>query len=178
MTVMTAVTKIQYGWAVPHWATIRCARPPPETYYNGDFAMKPTQDKYPFFEANQVLTNAHLNQAVDYLDEQERLTRANLIGIGIVCGLEISVDTTTSTITVTKGCGISSEGYLIVQPSTIILGRYKDYVLPEEKEGGKYAAFLKADKSQYPLLELVEDNENNKVGSNLLTASVLNDKAV
>ncbi|MFZ2406586.1 MAG: hypothetical protein WAW41_15745, partial [Methylobacter sp.] len=140
--------------------------------------MKPTQDKYPFFEANQVLTNAHLNQAVDYLDEQQRLTHANLIGIGIVCGLEISVDDTTSTITVTKGCGISSEGYLIVQPGDIILGRYKDYPLPEEKNSGKYSAFLKADKSQYPLSELVEDNENNKVGSSLITASVLNDKAV
>jgi hypothetical protein len=140
--------------------------------------MKPTQDKYPFFEANQVLTNAHLNQAIDFLDEQERLTRANLIGIGIVCGLEISVDNTASTITVTKGCGISSEGYLIVQPDDIILGRYKDYPLPEEKNSGKYSAFLKADKSQYQLSELVEDNENNKASSNLITPSVLNDKAV
>jgi hypothetical protein len=51
--------------------------------------MQPTLATYPVFEANQVLTNAHLNQLFTYLDEQERLTRANLIGIGIVCGLEI-----------------------------------------------------------------------------------------
>ncbi|MBP6827175.1 MAG: hypothetical protein KA165_11505, partial [Saprospiraceae bacterium] len=55
--------------------------------------MRPTLDnsKYPVFEANQVLTNRHLNQGFNYHDEQERLTRANLIGIGIVCGLEVEI---------------------------------------------------------------------------------------
>lgn len=46
--------------------------------------MKLTQDIYPVFEANQVLSDLHLNEIVNFLDEQERLTRANLIGIGIV----------------------------------------------------------------------------------------------
>ena len=50
--------------------------------------MLPVNISYPFFEANQVLSNEHLNQLFNYLDEQERLTRTNLIGIGIVCGLE------------------------------------------------------------------------------------------
>ena len=53
--------------------------------------MEPRADHYPIFEANQVLTNTHLNDVFDYLDEQQRLTRTNLIGIGIVCGLEISL---------------------------------------------------------------------------------------
>ncbi len=60
--------------------------------------MKPSQDTYPIFEVNQVLTNSHLNEVFGYLDEQERLTRANLIGIGIVCGLEIKLDRTASEI--------------------------------------------------------------------------------
>ena len=50
-------------------------------------------DHFPVFEANQVLTSGHLNDVFDYLDEQTRLTRSNLIGIGIVCGLEIKLDT-------------------------------------------------------------------------------------
>ena len=41
--------------------------------------MKAVHDTYPVFEANQVLSNLHLNQLLDYLGEQERLTRANLI---------------------------------------------------------------------------------------------------
>ena len=96
--------------------------------------MKPTQDKYPVFEANQVLTNAHLNQAINYLDEQERLTRANLIGIGIVCGLDIRLDnvTTPTTIHLSKGCGITSEGYLIVESKDVVFGAYRKYELPED----------------------------------------------
>ena len=89
--------------------------------------MEPKQDTYPFFEANQVLTNAHLNQQFNYLDEQERLTRANLIGIGIVCGLDIRLDndTTPTTIFLSRGCGITSEGYLIVEPDDLELVSYR-----------------------------------------------------
>jgi hypothetical protein len=142
--------------------------------------MNPTQDNnnYPVFEANQVLTETHLNKAINYLDEQERLTRANLIGIGIVCGLEMSVDKITSTITVTKGCGISSEGYFLVQPNDIILKCYKEYFLPEEKDSDSlYSAFLNSDHNQCELQEIVPDNEDNK-DSELLTNSVLNNKAI
>jgi len=78
--------------------------------------MKSTQNKYPVFEANQVLTSGHLNDIVNYLDEQERLTRANLIGIGITCGLKITFDKTTMTIHVSKGAGVTSKGYLVVVP--------------------------------------------------------------
>ncbi|MES2730974.1 MAG: hypothetical protein V4714_04470 [Bacteroidota bacterium] len=109
--------------------------------------MQPTQDKYPVFEANQVLTNAHLNQVFNYLDEQERLTRANLIGIGIVCGLEIRLDVaSTTTIHVSKGCGITSEGYLIVEPKDVALVSYRaGYQVPNEID---YPPFK--DKSTHP----------------------------
>ncbi len=94
--------------------------------------MRPTLDnsKYPVFEANQVLTNRHLNQVFQYLDEQERLTRANLIGIGIVCGLEISL--AGAEVHIGKGCGITSEGYLIVEPADVKLAGYKPYTVPDE----------------------------------------------
>ncbi len=46
---------------------------------------------YPEFVADQVLTADHLNELFDYLDEQDRLTRRCLIGIGIVCGLEVTL---------------------------------------------------------------------------------------
>jgi len=95
--------------------------------------MKLTQDVYPVFEANQVLSDLHLNETFDYLDEQERLTRANLIGIGIVCGLEISFDQSTPpTIQLTKGCGVTSEGYLVLEPQDVALVSYREYTLPDE----------------------------------------------
>ncbi len=125
--------------------------------------MEPKQDTYPFFEANQVLTNAHLNQQFNYLDEQERLTRANLIGIGIVCGLDIKLDneTTPTTIFLSRGCGITSEGYLIVEPDDLVLVSYRQYALPDDVS---YPSLMYDDNgtsTQYPLLELFPAGEPN-----------------
>ncbi len=78
--------------------------------------MLPTQVIYPLFEANQVLSSTHLNQLFDFLHEQERLSRANLIGIGVVCGLEPQLFTKEDgslRLAISSGCGISSEGHLI-----------------------------------------------------------------
>jgi hypothetical protein len=94
--------------------------------------MKPSQDTYPIFEDNQVLTSSHLNGVFGYLDEQERLTRANLIGIGIVCGLEVRLDSTAGEILLTRGGGITSEGYLIVEPEDVTLVSFMPYTLPAE----------------------------------------------
>src|SRR5665811_2036418 len=71
-----------------------------------------TAKSYPVFEADQVLTNRHLNDLFNYLEQHDRLTRIKLIGSGIVCGLEVSVQAKDS-ITVSKGCGLTSQGYLI-----------------------------------------------------------------
>ncbi|WP_428667696.1 hypothetical protein [Runella sp.] len=120
--------------------------------------MKPIQDTYPIFEANQVLTNRHLNAVFNYLDEQERLTRANLIGIGIVCGLEAGFEANGPQIRITKGCGVTSEGYLIIQEEVLLTAR-KDYVLPAELD---YPPFKNGNQS-YPLWELFPTGEPDAV---------------
>jgi hypothetical protein len=84
---------------------------------------------YPVFVADQVLTADHLNEIVNYLDEQDRLTRNKLIGIGIVCGLELKVSDTD--IQISKGCGVTSEGYLVVQDQ-LSLTYYHPYTLPSD----------------------------------------------
>ncbi len=66
---------------------------------------------FPVFEADQVLTNNHLNSLFNYLDQQSRLTRIKLIGSGIVCGLEVK--SSSDTITITKGAGLTSQGFMI-----------------------------------------------------------------
>lgn len=71
-----------------------------------------TAKSYPVFEADQVLTNRHLNDMFNYLEQHDRLTRIKLIGSGIVCGLDISFQEKDS-ISVSKGCGLTSQGYLI-----------------------------------------------------------------
>lgn len=72
--------------------------------------MIPIND-YPEFVAAQVLTADHLNEMFNYQDEQNRLTRSYLIGIGIVCGLDAYY--TSTEIVITKGVGVTSLGYLI-----------------------------------------------------------------
>lgn len=70
-----------------------------------------TKASYPIFEADQVLTNNHLNDTVNYLERQGRLSRVRLIGNGIVCGLEIT--SADDRIAVGDGYGLTSQGYLI-----------------------------------------------------------------
>ncbi len=70
----------------------------------------------PIFEPNQVLKNTDLNSIVTYLDSHNRLTRTHLIGIGIVCGLEVQASVTLGKldgISITAGCGITSEGFFV-----------------------------------------------------------------
>lgn len=117
--------------------------------------MKPTALQYPIFEANQVLTNVNLNELFIYLDEQERLTRTNLIGIGIVCGLELSLvpgtETTGPTIGISKGCGVTSEGYLIIESADQALVSYRKYVPPSAIS---YSLFERTNPPQLDLWEL------------------------
>ncbi len=138
--------------------------------------MEPTEksESYPVFEPNQILSDAHLNQARDYLDEQERLTRANLIGVGIVCGLEIRLDG--NSIVLSKGCGVTSEGYLIVESEDVSLVSYRQYKLPGDPD---YPSFKDSSSPpvQYPLWELFPAGEPDTMPLET-PANFLNDKAV
>jgi hypothetical protein len=102
-----------------------------------------------------VLTSRHLNDAFDYLDQQERQTRSHLIGIGIVCGLEFKLSGTT--IALSKGCGVTSEGYLIVEPHELALSAYRPYALPPDID---YPP-LKAGDKPFELWELFENGVPN-----------------
>ncbi|WP_341487014.1 SprB repeat-containing protein [Pararhizobium sp. A13] len=109
-------------------------------------------DHFPVFEANQVLSSRHLNDVFDYLDQQTRWTRSHLIGIGIVCGLEIKLDTTAGpAILLSRGCGVTSEGYLIVEPDDVSLVSYRTYTTPTDLKYPQFAG--------YPLWELFPSGE-------------------
>ncbi|WP_035455501.1 carboxypeptidase-like regulatory domain-containing protein [Algoriphagus terrigena] len=83
---------------------------------------------YPIFEGSQVLTSDQLNQLGAYLDQQNRLTRSKLIGIGIVCGLQIQP--LTAGLKISKGLGITSEGFLIQIGTDFSATHYRPYTLP------------------------------------------------
>lgn len=91
--------------------------------------MLPVQVEFPKFVPDQLLTSEDLNHLFGYLDEQNRITRTNLIGIGIVCGLQLQINSTKTEVKITKGCGVTSEGYLIAyDPLDKATGKVKSYL--------------------------------------------------
>lgn len=67
---------------------------------------------YPVFEADQVLSQKELNQIVSHLEEQDRMTRRNLIGIGIHCGLDLTF-IGQSQVKISCGTAVTSLGFQI-----------------------------------------------------------------
>lgn len=119
--------------------------------------MEMNQRTYPWFEANQVLTPEQLNGVFGYLDEQQRSTRANLIGIGIACGLTIDYDPSLATVRLSAGVGVTSEGYLIVEQKPVTLISRRRYTLPPEYG---YRPFIRPGSDpdeQFALWELLEE---------------------
>lgn len=114
--------------------------------------------QYPVFEADQVLTNDDLNDMFTYLDEQERLTRIKLTGMGIVCGLELQYNAANAAISISKGCGITSWGYLITQDA-VTLTYYQNYSVPSTlSSDDQYAPFTSGAGSAM-LYELLTDDD-------------------
>lgn len=113
--------------------------------------------KYPVFEDNQVLTSSQLNSLVEYLDQQNRLTRVSLIGVGILCGLDLSCQTLNDTVqlTVSGGVGVTSEGYLIKMKDCVNT-KFRSYTLPE---GVLYPPFINpvSDEQDVTLYEMLTD---------------------
>lgn len=110
---------------------------------------------YPVFEPNQLLTSSHLNQLRNYLDTQDRLSRVKLVGMGIVCGLEVTYEN--DQITISAGTGITSEGFLVhMKEETLTKATEAEYADPEN-----YPPFLDAVDSitgQIPMWELLPEN--------------------
>lgn len=77
--------------------------------------MEQTNNNYPRFEKGQVLTSEALNEYFGYLDEQQRLTRAQLLGVGILSGLEFEYDG--DDLIIKKGTAVTADGYLIDLPN-------------------------------------------------------------
>ena len=48
--------------------------------------------KYHKFEDNQVLTKDQLNEFLNYFEDQDRMSRIYLSGVGIVCGFELKIN--------------------------------------------------------------------------------------
>jgi len=159
------------------------------------FAITP---QYSSFVDDQVLTSHQLNEFIEYFKEQDHLTRVCLNGVGIVCGFDISVNDEEgegdgeTTIVITQGCGITTDGDLLklqrnkdgeFDKSTL---DSKELVLIEETY--KFQRPYEDAKAQYPhfdnggsvidLVELIPEDEGNEEEDGLISELDLLDKVV
>ncbi len=81
---------------------------------------------YPVFEPDQVLTDTQLNGLTQYLDDQDRLTRVELLGVGIAGGLRVKW-VAPARVTVSRGAGITTDGDLLVVAADRTFDSYKPY---------------------------------------------------
>src|SRR5258708_22946380 len=133
-----------------------------------------TPSVYPEYVADQVLTAHDLNESFKYLDEQGRMTRTNLIGIGIVCGLTIKTGTALFSITITKGVGVTSQGYLVSVPETT----YTKFVSFDPVKDKIYDRFVSAGPPPSKNFDLWELEQASVDDAADLSTLDLSDKAV
>lgn len=72
--------------------------------------------EYELFRENQLLTHEQLNRFIRYFEDQDRLTRTCLIGVGLVCGLSARLKN--NIITVSQGCAVTTDGDLLKLETT------------------------------------------------------------
>jgi len=107
---------------------------------------------YAVFERDQVLTERQLNSVVEYLDDQSRLTRTQLLGVGIVGGLRPALGK--GQISIGKGVGITSDGDLLGLPADTVFDRWLKY----DESAPAYGPFYNGEKI-LPLVELLASDD-------------------
>jgi hypothetical protein len=110
---------------------------------------------YAVFERDQVLTHEQLNSVGEYLDDQGRLSRTQLLGVGIVGGLRPVVGK--GEIVVGKGVGVTTDGDLL----GLAVDRVFSQFLPYDESAPAYEPFY-IDGKIIPLLELLPSDAADK----------------
>ncbi|MBR4585741.1 MAG: hypothetical protein IKO29_03245 [Bacteroidales bacterium] len=140
---------------------------------------------YPHFVANQVLKSKHLNDSFGYLDKQSRLTRAKLLGSGILDGLSFTF--VNDVLTIKPGSLLNNRGWLyeMNEPVRYRYGALLSSKVPlpfnsdsldelltvgeESKTGGNYICFQTQEEAldlgfkPIPLRTIVGGSSNLKV---------------
>jgi hypothetical protein len=110
---------------------------------------------FTIFEKDQVLTEAQLNQVTDYLNDQNRLTRINLLGVGIASGLQVTIENRPEAVSVrvSKGLGITTDGDLLYYLEGQSFDRFIPY---DDRTNPRYAPFFKDGNINGEMWEVLE----------------------
>ncbi|MFV0377017.1 MAG: PKD domain-containing protein [Mangrovibacterium sp.] len=104
--------------------------------------------QYHTFVDNQVLTKKQLNEFLNYFDDQDRLTRVFLNGVGTVCGFKLTLGE--GSVNLSPGIAVTTDGDLLqLKTATAgssgqrLLGTVVNYSFyrPFDDDKAKYPAF-------------------------------------
>lgn len=147
--------------------------------------------QYRKFNPSQVLTEGQLNEFIDYFEDQDRLSRTRLSGVGVVCGfksnyidliiqpemmMEKAPGSDTSllhTLEITQGSGVTTDGDLITlrqkgatSSEVTINFATKNYKYYREYIDKFEYKHFRIEGQQVPILELVTEAEYKALGAN------------
>jgi hypothetical protein len=128
-------------------------------------SLEVLNNDYAVFERDQVLTEAQLNSVAAYFDDQERLTRIHLLGVGIVAGLRVAI--VANKVRVGKGVGLTTDGDLLALSHDTLFDGYKAY----DESAPVYDPFYdSSDPSKMlKVFELIREGESDPLKSALST---------
>ncbi|MAP80895.1 MAG: hypothetical protein CL526_07380 [Aequorivita sp.] len=141
--------------------------------------------QYRSFVDDQVLTSGQLNEFIDYFEDQDRLTRVCLVGVGVACGFKVSVNNQKTLVTITQGCGITTDGDLLKlqkniknsSDTSIVLENIKySHFQDFEDENANYKHFIN-EEDTIDLWELIpQEKVNEEAGHLPINSELLKDK--
>lgn len=152
--------------------------------------------QYRKFNVNQALTEGQLNEFIDYFEDQDRLSRTRLSGVGVVCGFrseyvdfilqpensrgiesrpgDVDLENPLQTIMITQGVGVTTDGDLITlrqkedNPSEVTIDfETKNYRYYKNYIDKVGYEYFRIEGKQIPLLELFTEKELKDAGANI-----------
>ncbi|WP_426474639.1 Ig-like domain-containing protein [Chryseobacterium balustinum] len=147
--------------------------------------------QYRKFNPSQVLTEGQLNEFIDYFEDQDRLSRTRLSGVGVVCGfkstfidliaqpemmMEKAPGPDTSllhTLEIKQGVGVTTDGDLVTlrqkgatSSEVTINFDVKNYKYYREYTDKFEYKHFRIEGQQEPLWELITEDEYKALGTN------------
>ncbi|WP_339921851.1 hypothetical protein [uncultured Cyclobacterium sp.] len=130
--------------------------------------------QYRNYKADQVLTHTQLNETIAYFEDQDRLTRIALTGVGIVHGLKITTRATEGgdQFVVNQGVGITTDGDLILLHEQLSEEEPKEKNIAIDElsfthfrvfsdEYAKYSPYFYSDEEQLPIWEFCNEGDTD-----------------
>ncbi len=129
---------------------------------------------YRRFSPNQVLTEGQLNEIVNYFDDQDRLSRILLSGVGLLCGFEVKFFQHKPSIFISQGTGITTDGDLVkffenIKGDNTLLRNGNEYLFyrSHNNEEADYQKYFYDNGDQLEIYELFTSDQRE--GSKTLT---------